>query len=627
MAQQVPISENILNAYQSYTYNFTLYAVDRETHSYILEKNVDFEEIHTHVRRNAGKKAIIVQSGVTNMSIDDLSIMSYPTPTDATILSKLSFKITQPKGFSFIESVATAGALCGWDSFIGSPFLILEIDFKGLPHNSPMSKTSSYIPKKIKTVSIPIQISQVNTELDGGGTRHSVEAAVLFNWSRQVYNTTMAAFTVDSCMNFSDFLDKFSSNLNNEIEKDASRNDIYKTIHRFKIDDDIGSITLNASETQENPSYNSSGVQSTEGASGVSFTIPNQMSIPKVIESVLLASKQMQDLLKIDSENEIFGKTFQIDPTVKIKEFNYAMGEYTFDIVWHIRLVPTQLVRNINKANVSSKAFDYINNREFCKFSKVYYHYYTGKNTEVLSANLDLNNLYFNKLARYNSLFANEANNSTNIQGEGKTSEAVKQMLTDVNENPNNSEKSSQTKSKNQKISGRYSDSVVYVDDVRVADLEQLAKLPLLYRFARDTQSSIPQRVSAESTGVRTQDMADELRNIRNQLQLSAMKLTLEIKGDPYWLTPIHGNYETNSTERLSNIQANVIGFATGFPNEVQEKGLRNDYMFSGIYLVKNVISSFNSGKFTQKLECARYHHIDSSTFQKNYVKGNNNGS
>jgi hypothetical protein len=97
------------------------------------------------------------------------------------------------------------------------------------------------------------------------------------------------------------------------------------------------------------------------------------------------------------------------------------------------------------------------------------------------------------------------------------------------------------------------------------------------------------------------------------------LKLDLEIKGDPYWLSPINGNYEPNSGERLSNLKSNVIGFVTGFPNEVQEKGIRNDYMFSGMYYVTNVTSSFNAGKFTQKLECARINDVDGGTFLKNY--------
>lgn len=297
------------------------------------------------------------------------------------------------------------------------------------------------------------------------------------------------------------------------------------------------------------------------------------------------------------------------------------MGEYTFDIIWKIREVPTQLIRNNNSPNSASKGLDFINDAEYCKFSKVYFHYYTGRNSEVLSANFDLSNLYYNKLARYNSLFSTEANNGGIIKGETTTTDEVKERLKHANENPELAAKGMLTKPKylnNQRS--------IYVDDVDVATVENISNQRLYYRFARDTQSSTPQKTTGDSAKLKAQSVADELRNIRNQLYLSAISLTLEIKGDPFWMTPIHGNYEDNSLERLSNIKPNYIGFMTGFPNEVQERGVRNDFMFSGIYLVKNVISSFNAGKFTQKLECVRFPHIDSRTFQNTYYKRTNNG-
>lgn len=610
------ISGNQLSAYSSYTYNFKLYALDPETHSHVSKQNVDFESIHNFNSANM-KKAIIIESGVTNMSIDDLSITSLPTSTDATILNKLSFKVTQPKGFSFIESIVAAGSICGWKSFLASPFLILEIQFKGWVDDT----YSASVPKSLRTVSIPIQISRVNTELDGGGTRYSVDAVVLFDWTRQIYSDTMAAFSVPNCNTFSDFLTKFEDTLNEETSKDRTQNDIYKTLHRFEVDDELANLKLNSVSNEKNLLYNIPAKSESGDVQGASFTIPNQMSIPKILESVLTASEEMQGKLKIDDREALFGHMFQIDPTIQIKDFNYAMGEYTYDVIWKVRLVPTQLIRNINTSNFTSdtktanRAFDYINNRKFCKFSKVYYHYFTGVNSEVLSADIDMSNLYSNKLARYNSLFSTEANSGGVIKGNTTSTDEVKKNLQSAQNDslPERDRKSNSSEKR-----------VFYVDSIDSGEIEKLKNHRLLYRFARDTQSSTPQKTGTDAAETKSQDVADELRNIRNQLQLSAMNLTLEIKGDPYWLTPMHGNYENKSVERLSSIQPNVIGFMTGFPNEVQERGVRNDYMFSGIYLVKTVISSFNNGKFTQKLECARYHHIDSGTFQKkHYSRGN----
>ena len=612
---RAPISENVLNAYQSYTYNFKLYAVDPVTHSKIVQETIDYEDIHK-VSKNATKKAIIVESAVTNMMIDDLSITSLPSTTESIILNKLSFKVTQPKGFSFMESVVAAGLWCGWKSFMSNPFLILEIEFKGWRYNNSKSTDE----ETIRKISLPIQISKINTELDIGGTRYSIDAAILFNWSRQVYSTTMATLSVSHCVTFGDFLRKLETAMNEESQKDQSRNDIDKTLHRFEADDELAKIKLNSINNEKNLLYNIPAGSEPNDVQGASFTIPNQMTIPKILESVLIASEEMQKKYRIDDEEAFFGESFQIDPTVKIKEFNFAMGEYTYDIIWKIRLVPTPLIRNVSNKNINNKSIDYINNSEFVKFRKVYQHYYTGENSEVLSTNIDLNNLFFNKVARYKSLFSTEANHGGNIKGDTSTNEETKESLKHASENPELKAKGLDVSKGQTKFQNRNStDGVLYVDNFDDSMIKTLTSQRFLYRFARDTQSSVPQKTGTDAAETKSQDVADELRNIRNQLHLSAMRLTLDIKGDPYWLTPIHASYEENSFERLSNIKTNYIGFITGFPNEVQEKGVRNDYVFSGIYQVISIVSSFNSGKFTQKLDCKRFPHMESDTFIKNF--------
>lgn len=607
-----PTAGNTLNRYSSYTYNFKLYAVDKPTYNIISGQSIGFNDIHKSPAITNARKAIIAESGVTNLKIDDVSITSRPSTTDATYITNVGFKITQPKGFSFIESMVAAGTMCGWEGFYSSPFMIFEISFKGWEGESGEGNT-------IRTISIPIQITNVNTEIDGGGSRYSIEAAVLFNFHRQAYNSTIGSMTVDGCSTVADFLRKFESKLNEETKKDKSNGDVLTTLHRFVADDQISSLPIDGITDPGEGQSNKTANPESESGTGSSQSISNQLTIPKIIESVLVSSREFQrKLSKDDSTEELFGMAFQIDPTVNIQSYNPVAGEYTYEITWKISQVPVALIRN--RGLSSEEALKQLRNDQNTKFRRVYTHYFTGTNTEVLSANLETNKLYFNKLTRYENLFSNPANSDAINKGENRLDPENKQNVQHTTLDPRDNLNTLVENSNNR---GELDPGAeVYVDDVDVASIERLAKFRYMYRFARDNQGSVAVSTTADKAGSKTQDMYDILRNTRNKLYLSALKLDLEIKGDPYWLSPINGNYEADSGESLSKLKSNVIGFVTGFPNEVQERGVRNDYMFSGLYYVVNVTSSFNAGKFTQKLECARINDVEGGTFLKNYGRG-----
>ena len=624
-----PTSGNILNRYSSYTYNFKLYAVSKDAYNAISKNSIDFNIIHKSEAVKNSPRAIIAETGVTNLKIDDVSITSRPSTTDATYITNMGFKITQPKGFSFIESMVAAGTMCGWEGFFSSPFLIFEIQFKGWNGTTGREQTA-------QTISIPIQITNVNTEIDGGGSRYSIDAAVLFNSNRQAYNSTLGAMTIDACSTFDEFLKKFETSLNEEAKKDKSNGDVLTTTHKFEASEDIKRMTLNAPTDPKHLLFNRSANRDEGSGSGAAYSISSQLTIPKIIESVLISSPEFQKQLSRegDEPNKVFGLAFQIDPKVDVKNYNPAAGEYTYEITWVITRTPIALLRN--RGLTSNEALKQLIDDQNTKFRRVYTHYFTGTNTEVLNANIETNKLYFNKLTRYENLYSNPANSSAINKGENRLDPENKQNVQHVPVlfqqedfgslyGEQNVTQYSPLLSQSDERGRLDAGAEMYVDDVSVASIERLAKFKYMYRFARDNQGSVPVSSSPESAGSKSQEMNDLLRNTRNKLYLSALKLDLEIKGDPFWLSPINGNYEENSGERLSNLKSNVIGFVTGFPNEVQERGIRNDYMFSGLYYVVNVTSSFNAGKFTQKLECSRIHDVDGGTFLNKYGDEQNN--
>jgi hypothetical protein len=109
--------------------------------------------------------------------------------------------------------------------------------------------------------------------------------------------------------------------------------------------------------------------------------------------------------------------------------------------------------------------------------------------------------------------------------------------------------------------------------------------------------------VTSNTSNAKRQEYITILNNIR-QLQYNPAilgKVDMEIRGDPYWLTP--RNVYIKSEESISNPRLlNIFYIKVGFPfDETNGKMIVDNYI-SRLYQTSSVISEFNNGKFTQKL-------------------------
>ena len=583
--------ENILNRYASWSYNFKLYVISRTDYNDIIANRLSLREIHKYPFK---KQAVICETGATNLKINELSIESTPIPTEGTVVSKINFDVTQAKGFSLPESITTAGVICGWNRLYAEPVMLLEISFKGWSHDLPARDGIRY-DINIDTITIPIKITNIGTSLDSGGARYNVEAMYGYDFMRDDISEVSGTFTIDGCTKLADFGAKFAEELNSISRSDKTKTQVEPTLHAFVFEDGIGDFDLQVPESGEVPINNVDlrGVES--GPNGVSYTISSGARIPKVIEGVLATSEMAQKELKIDEEEDIIGRTFYIQPRVILNDDNVLeMGHASKTIIWFVGLRATPLPRN-NFDGRSEEAYQKIIGSDLSNYSKQYKYYFSGENTDVVSADIDYQNLYLNKISRYENLFANPAN----------TGMGITRPSLDVDNIRKNQETSAERDRYVQKFEKMYSDErVVYVDSVDTASVASLTAVSNKYQYGKHNHAtSVSQGVGGQAQRIKALDHQLTLRNIRNQLALAAIKMKLEIRGDPYWLAPFD---PTIDSEGVTYKQFNLINFIMGFPNENQERGIREDYTFSGIYMVNSVTSTFSSGSFKQRLDCVR---------------------
>ena len=191
---------NVLHKFASYTTLFTLSGVnERELHDHTFLQN----PVHDVIARSSGIGADINQSGSgirtasnpnlqeqtanentsfansvgvlkkgRDIFIEEVNMLSTVGPGEERGMAdfvKMSFKLHEPYGISFIEKVRGAARINGYRDHLDAPVL-LTIEFKGFDENGIAVKDEATVRK------IPILITRVELDVNEGGAIYDVTA-------------------------------------------------------------------------------------------------------------------------------------------------------------------------------------------------------------------------------------------------------------------------------------------------------------------------------------------------------------------------------------------------------------------------------------------------------------------
>ena len=317
-------------------------------------------------------------------------------------------------------------------------------------------------------------------------------------------------------------------------------------------------------------------------ASTRSFQFPSEQRLTDIISQIILSSDYTKNSL--DPKNKTNGmiKHFMIDIQVELLDLDPLIGDYAKKFTFRIRPYHVHSLINSNPKS-EPEGYDAIRKQ----VSKVYNYIYTGKNTDVIKFDIDINNLFF--IGINPSPEKDTAKGGANPDQSGVAEELYKKSNLQLG--------SSQGASTS--LRPRVKRDVSLMNEASggpgIATTE--------YQIAKAFQQSF---LSGSSGDI--------------------IKANIEILGDPFWLIDNgYANYFSPSEEankqrtkdNTANYQDGEIYMYLSFrsPIDLREDmgiyqfsmdSVGKEHPYSGMYRVTKCESIFKGGTFIQKLSGAR---------------------
>lgn len=322
------------------------------------------------------------------------------------------------------------------------------------------------------------------------------------------------------------------------------------------------------------------------------FQFPASMTITDVISQTILSSDYIRNAIVEGNRTNGMVKYFMIDVQVELLEYDIVTNDFAKKITF--RVVPYTVDQSIFSNPAANPTSEESIKKNICKG---YEYIYTGKNTDVLKFDIEINNLWFKPMNPSSEQNTGKGTKANPDQG-GIVDTPMKQSNTQVGSKPEN-----------------------------LTDLQA----PLL-----KNPDAVDSGMQAGGSGVETTEM--QIAKAYHQAFIDSgtadmVRLYLEILGDPYWLSD-HGisNYYAKESEETpqktedgtmnygdmqvyiyirfrSPIDVNTTyngGESRGMYLFASDDVAMKENDFSGIYRVTICESVFSGGVFKQKLTCLR---------------------
>jgi hypothetical protein len=642
------IVDNPLEQYASFSPLWTFACLDQVQYnnpaSYRTEgglKNIIFSSAG---RFDAGR--VNTSAGAPEFFIDDVQISSVISPTPSTgnsLATKITFKIFEPYSMGlFLQSMQVAARIARYPNYLSAPY-VLKLEFLGYdelgqilsPGNSVYTKSKYFVIKIVKS-SFTVKESGSEYDVEAIPFNHQALNDVTTTVFNDIAIEAGSKGTVAEVLNSSD---KSLTKALNEVEQNLKKNgrirvaDIYDiqfptTASRFnsvrespvdqgaskdpnapapksvgsgitettvELDiNPIGAANFGFDQSsggiypflKENEQLDESGVFNKDGLvinpDKRMFQFAQGQNILNIIERIITSSTYASQATEPQNKVDGFMLYYRVDVQTEFLEFDDLIGDYARKITF--RVIPYFVHESIfSNPNSSPKGYKELQNRVV----KNYEYIYTGQNSNILNFDIKINNQFYVPTS--------------------PTPESQNQTAADPGSSGTAPKGTSQT------ATGRGASP-----GAMFGNLGRSRPLPDPELLKDSAQGGAGQKTVAIQ-------VAEAFH--RAFITGSAADLvttTLEILGDPYWLSDSGmANYFSPPTNVLSQITEDAsmsheaaevytyITFRTaGDIDEVSGLSafpiVGSDSPFSGIYRITKVESVFNGGVFTQRLHGVR---------------------
>jgi hypothetical protein len=124
-----------------------------------------------------GRLVVLAQTGVTGVTIDDLSLESAPHGTGGFFVNKVKFKIIQPGGANFLDQIIAADKFLK-NEITQQPIFFIDITFKGYKSDPDDNDAGGELAKVLGPISYQCRLTKISVRLDNTGSVYDCEATI-----------------------------------------------------------------------------------------------------------------------------------------------------------------------------------------------------------------------------------------------------------------------------------------------------------------------------------------------------------------------------------------------------------------------------------------------------------------
>lgn len=616
------------------------------------------------VKNPAGDDIIITQTGVTRFMIKDLEFESSVQPSHVnqnTVVTRFRMNISEPGGLSFIDAMYLAtqkAAIINWKD----AEYVIEISFKGYDNDGrEVANLLSEYPNN-GTWTWSVAVTSIDVDFDESGGRYTLNGVIKDNvaFDGSVFRGQSESITIKAGT-VGEFFEKLTNVLNTR--GDANYGGLPPVIYEgFEFQEFEGFDPASFQILPEDVTVHSMENLDLQDRESLRFVIPQGTAIHNIVSDILSTTKEAQQLLidsrqRITLQNFIQGNvsghrdavTYVVHPivTFNYNRFILSTGEYQKSVKFVVKPFYTQKTLTIH-----SEISEYQGSSEsiqalltYATLSKAYEYWFTGKNTEVLNADLNFNFAWNAVMPRIHGIGVTNASRTRH----GRVSQIVQEELAIYEERAQrernrlasaleqggqfnfdqlirNIQAAEGDLARRQEALGvaaeefvRLQDAAAQIGDGRFAEdltgrVDNLNPFAGFVRTAGDGGIRNSRNIGASRQVSAGQSLFGALieQTYDNAAQ-GLLRLTMTIRGDPFWLGMNYeeGIFATSKDMRRANYHTGDACFLLKFryPLSRAEDGSptwSEQEMFNGVYRVNSIKHNFADGKFTQTLNCVK---------------------
>lgn len=645
---------NVLNKYRSYNYNFTLaplpkqvsindYASGKPLDNIILKSSgkavkgvsPDFQMYSAEPSEDAKKEVDTFNKnspGKFDLYINNVEIETLPLPSSRsgnTVPTRIKFDVYEPYSvIGFLEALRAAAVSSGYSNYLEASF-ILKIEFIGykdsedLPTPELVPQSTRYLKIKFSAVDVDVGITGTVYKCTAipvadlafsnlyGSLKYSIQMSgntvweILKDMIRKINennlteakkrNPDIKSTDIDQYKiffpNVSESNDIITLDRGNTDNPETEvKNEIAKSLVRELSADNVIYQFENVGETNKRTAYQQTGNPKEYIANEPSKIVVNfahSSPIHEIISSVIRDSTYWTDQCDPETgsiNKEVF-KFWRIKSDVKFGKYSTFLRrevtEITYDVVVdevHSSMLPPNQAKEYNP--------------EYLNILREYNYIYTGQNVDVLDVKINFNRLFYER-----TIVSMGNNDKSTAQGSDKAGNTTNVIVS--------------------------SNSTVKAANTLLGGVPVYGEGP-----APDIPKEGAGNAGPPTTNLKSY-LAKDYYDILLSDSASMIEIDLQIIGDPVYLVS-----ETRSIfqKRFSN----YIKLYFRNPVDVDETDLNEggtgllkfsnkNIQFSGIYLIKNVVSNFRDGMFRQTLKLLRQPFvIDENDYKPEEVNAQN---